>query len=48
MKIGKLHNKKVQVSQEENKLDEAYESKIISIKSDDIYKNLEKIKSFEL
>jgi hypothetical protein len=46
-KVGKLVNKKVQEKREENEVDEGDEGKIISIKPDDVYKNLEKLKSIE-
>ena len=46
-KVGKLVNKKVQERREENEVDEGDEGKIISIKPDEIYKNLEKLKSVE-
>jgi hypothetical protein len=46
-KVGKLVNKKVQERREENEVDEGDEGKIISIKPDDIYKNLEKLKNIE-
>jgi len=46
-KTGKLVNKKVQERRELNEVDEEDEGKIISIKPDDIYKNLEKLKSVE-
>jgi hypothetical protein len=42
-KVGKL----VQERREENKLDEEDEGKIISIKPDDVYKNLEKLTNIE-
>ena len=46
-KVGKFINKKVQERREENEVDEGDEGKIISIKPDEIYKNLEKLKSVE-
>ena len=46
-KTGKLVNKKVQERRELNEVDEEDEGKIISIKLDDIYMNLEKLKSVE-
>ena len=46
-KVGKLVNKKVQEKREGNEVDEGDEGKIISIKPEDIYTNLEKLKSIE-
>ena len=46
-KVGKFVNKNVQEKREENELDEEDEGKIISIKPEDVYKNLEKLKNFE-
>jgi len=46
-KIGKFINKRVQERREENEIDEGDEGKIISVKADDVYKNLEKLKNIE-
>jgi hypothetical protein len=46
-KVEKLVNKKVQERREENEMDEGDECKIISIKPEDIYNNLETLKSIE-
>ncbi len=46
-KVGKLVNKKVQERREENEVDEGDKGKIISIKPDDIYKNLETLQCVE-
>ena len=46
-KVGKLVNKNVQEKREENEVDEENEGKIISIKTDDIHKNLGKLKNIE-
>ncbi len=47
-KVGKLVNKKVQEKREENEVDEGDEGKIISIKPDDIHKNLESLKTLKI
>ena len=46
-KVGKLVNKNVQEKRELNEVDEEDVGKIISIKPEDVYKNLEKLKSVE-
>ena len=46
-KIGKFVNKQVQEKRENNEVDEGDEGKIISVKPEEVHKNLEKLKSVE-